>query len=243
MKKTVIIVFLLIAWCYAVLAQRSELGAFGGVAYYHGELNPSQPFLLSKPAFGVVYRYNLHTRLAVKSSLIHGTLHGIGPNASIPTLYTNPGFNTRINELSGQIEFNYFNYFTGSKKTYISPYIFSGISLYVYDTTQNLRSIDPGAAERFLHDAGLGKNSEIAIALPFGVGVKYSLTRIVGLSLEWGMRKTVNDLLDGLNSAGTDQQTTNSKDNDWYSFAGLIVTVKLNANKRANCRETHNVRF
>ncbi|MDP2424569.1 MAG: DUF6089 family protein [Bacteroidales bacterium] len=246
MKKTLIFVFLLACSSVAGFAQRSELGVFGGVSYYHGEFNPFIPFLLQKPAYGLVYRYNIHTRLAIKANLIHGSLDGKGKYAALPTLQL-MSFNTRVNEFSAQLELNYFNYFTGSLRSFISPYIFGGIGFYVFGTTAITPGINPRNQsdwQTFWTKTGAGPKSELAIVFPFGVGVKYSLSKIVGLSLEWGMRKTLNDLLDGLHDFGqSGTQVKNSKDNDWYSFAGAMVTVRLHANKRAMCRETHDVRF
>jgi hypothetical protein len=46
----------------AVLGQTGEVGFFGGVSYYIGDLNPAKHFLSSKPAYGVVARVNLNPR-------------------------------------------------------------------------------------------------------------------------------------------------------------------------------------
>ena len=111
--------------------------------------------------------------------------------------------------------------------------------------------------------------SRFAIAFPFGIGVKYSLTNTIGLTLEWGMRKTTTDYLDDVSTAysakalGFDDdlnpqpvapfdpsgnfregmQRGNSKDNDWYSFAGLSVVFRINFRGKADCNEPHRMRF
>jgi hypothetical protein len=102
---------------------------------------------------------------------------------------------------------------------------------------------------------------QFAFAMPFGLGVKYSLNKIFGVSAEWGMRKTSTDYLDdvsktyyldlsGVNpsSATTEQlasdptlshnagmQRGNSRNKDWYSFAGVSLTVKIRMLKREKC--------
>ena len=51
-------------------AQRhAELGAFGGVAYYLGDINPNQQFYNSSLALGGVYRYNFNRHYALLSDV------------------------------------------------------------------------------------------------------------------------------------------------------------------------------
>ena len=75
MKKLITIIFVLFAG-FTASAQRSEVGLFGGASYYNGDLNPNKPFELSRPAYGLFYRYNFDTRLAVKLSYTKGDIQG-----------------------------------------------------------------------------------------------------------------------------------------------------------------------
>ena len=110
---------------------------------------------------------------------------------------------------------------------------------------------------------GKNKYSRAGTAFPFGVGMKYNLNKNIILGLEWGMRKTFTDYLDDVSSTYADPivlfrengslaaalgdrslskdtqshiglQRGNSRNKDWYSFAGLIITVKLH-NKAETC--------
>ena len=106
--------------------------------------------------------------------------------------------------------------------------------------------------------------SKFQISLPFGVGVKVNLAKNLALSLEWGMRKTFTDYLDDLSTRYYDpqkladangsiaalladkskvndsgysnvgRQRGNPTTKDWYSFAGIALTLKLNG-RREKC--------
>ncbi len=261
MKKTLIFIVLLLGAATVLVAQRSELGVFGGVSYYNGELNPNKPFLLSKPAYGLVYRYNLNTRLALRLNLLEGTLQGNGSNAFIPVI-ASESFMTKIDELSVQMEFNYFKYFTGSKLSFASPYVFAGYGIFMFDPT--IDRPDPLNEFPFVwrsqwESAEGGTRKKFASAIPFGIGFKYSVSHLISLSAEWGMRKTFTllrntkgynhntaDYIDDihvLRDEGSEIQRGNPNDNDWYSFAGAMITVKLIPRKRADCSESHKIKL
>ena len=101
----------------------------------------------------------------------------------------------------------------------------------------------------------------VQISLPFGIGVKVNLAKNLALSLEWGMRKTFTDYLDDVSTRYYDpkkleaangeiavlladkdknkdsgysnvgRQRGNPTTKDWYSFAGIALTVKLKGRK------------
>jgi hypothetical protein len=66
----------------------------------------------------------------------------------------------------------------------------------------------------------LKKYSHFNLAIPLGIGFKYAINRRACLGLEFGMRYTSTDYLDG-------HSDKFSKANDAYSFLNLNVTYKL----------------
>jgi hypothetical protein len=262
---------LLICIAMASQAQRIELGVFGGGSYYMGDLNPKRPFELTQPAFGFVYRYNFHNRIALKASLTRGKVIG----DDLITKYREEraiNFESNINELAAVMEFNFFEYFTGSSRSFITPYIFGGLGVFTFEPkatynnfTYTLRNEKTEIIDTLRTKA---KNySPVAISFPFGIGVKYSVNNVIGITLEWGMRKTTTDYLDDVStvypsdvngnpddpspyppfdpsgnySAG--MQRGNSKDNDWYSFAGVSVIFRINFRGKAGCDEPDRMRL
>lgn len=101
------------------------------------------------------------------------------------------------------------------------------------------------------------KYSLTQFSIPFGVGVKFNTAKRIGINLEWGLRKTFTDYLDDVSGTYVDpvllasangpaaaalsdkslvkeggsdvgRQRGNSFTKDWYSFAGVIITFKIN---------------
>ena len=73
-------------------------------------------------------------------------------------------------------------------------------------------------------------------SFPFGLGLKYNPVENVTVGLEWGMRKTSGqdaDKIDNVFEPGV--RVSNA--NDWYAFAGLWVSVRLNFFNAERCEE------
>jgi hypothetical protein len=267
MRKNCIFILILSLFTPVVQAQHSgDLGLVGGVTYYIGDLNPSIPFKMAKPAFGIVYRHNFNTRVSVRIHGISGTVAG-DDTKSTNNKARNLNFESTITEAGVQGEINFFEYFVGSRMHSITPYLFGGVSAFFFKPYGNVNgtkvALQPLGTEG-QGDAGYDGRKpydQFAFAMPFGLGVKYSLNKIFGVSAEWGMRKTSTDYLDdvsktyyldlsGVNpsSATTEQlasdptlshnagmQRGNSRNKDWYSFAGVSLTVKIRMLKREKC--------
>lgn len=263
--KKYLVALLLAFIVLASQAQRTELGVFGGGAYYKGDLNPNIPFKLTQAAYGFVFRYNFNNRIAVKTNLLKGKVTG----DDLITKHREErgiNFTSDIYELTVMMEFNFYDYFIGSAHNFFTPYLFGGAGAFMFDpkasymgTQYKLRQIqtEGNSYPRF------------AVTFPFGIGVKYSLTNTIGFTLEWGMRKTMTDYLDDVSTTYNAQaiglvnelnpqpvypydpsgnfregmQRGNSKDNDWYSFAGLSVVFRINFMGRARCDEPHRIRL
>lgn len=241
-------------------SQTLELGLFGGGSYYLGELNPGMHFSETQLSYGALARLNLHKRWAFKFSYYRGKLQSDDTkNALIPNNGLN--FQSVINDFSLVAEFNFFEYFTGSKKTYFTPYLFAGIGFFTF----NPKSLD-GVALQPLgtegQNAGFDGRSPYnkwGISFPFGIGVKYSLSERFGLGFEWGMRKTLTDYIDDVSTSyylsGPEidpnnvaaiysdptmdhepyMQRGNDKNWDWFNFFGVSVTYKINLRSRLKC--------
>ncbi|MCF6169513.1 MAG: DUF6089 family protein [Bacteroidales bacterium] len=207
--------FILMMFSLALHAQKTlEVGLFGGGSYYLGEMNPAIPFVNSQLAYGVLARYNINNRTALKFSYSRGTIKGVDPQPAriVPQDYS---FSSAVNDISFVGEFNWWDYFTGSKKSFFTPFIFGGVAYYFSDLNSG-------------------------ISIPFGFGLKYSISERLGLGFEWGMRKTFSDYLDGVNA--TEYQngiSTGDSDKtatwDWYNFTGVTLTYKFILQNKHKC--------
>ena len=258
-NKVIFLIFLMLS-ATITNAQTLEVGGFAGMSYYNGELNPAIPYNQIKFAYGGLVRYNINSRWAVKFSYYKGKLQGSDATGG-SVVNRDLNFKSKINDFSLVAEFNFWEYFTGSKKSYFTPYIFGGISFFTFKST----SI--GGAD--LHAAGTeGQNigfegrspyNQYSFAVPFGFGFKYSVTDRLGVAIEWGMRKTFTDYIDDISTtyyfdavaiaSPTDidllsdptmshdagMQRGDDKTNDWYNFTGVTVTYKFDLKRNKGC--------
>ena len=245
----------------SAFSQTLEVGLFGGGSYYIGDLNPSTPFVNTQIAYGVLVRYNLDERWALKLGVTRGMIKGNSSNTTfLPDRELR--FESPVSDISAVVEFNFFKYFTGSKHNWITPYLFAGIGAFLYEPVAG------GAKLRALGTEGqnigyLGRKpySSTGLSIPFGVGVKASLTKRLALGAYWEMHKTFTDYLDDisttyyLNGPVIDpnvpeqflsdppmtheqgMQRGNSKSKDWYSFAGITLTYRFDLRKSKRCRD------
>ena len=106
-----------------------------------------------------------------------------------------------------------------------------------------------------------GKTSPIGVSIPFGMGVKFSLSRHMAGTVEWRMQKTFTDYLDDVATVYPEgehavytfedgstydltdptgnykpgQQRGNSSFNDWFGMARMSLTWKFNLPDGRGC--------
>jgi len=245
-------------------AQSQEIGLVGGGSYYLGDLNPSYHFLMTRPAYGAVIRYNYGTRWAFRVTGMRGKVMG-DDNVSHTNETRGLKFESHITEIAAAAEFNFFDYYIGSKKNIVTPYIFGGVGVFFYDPRADgvsLRGL--GTEGQNVGFDGRSPYGRVNFAIPFGLGFKYSFSRRFGIAAEWGLRKTFADYiddvsktyyLDGSQISETDpveqllsdptglhqpyMERGNPRTNDWYAFMGLTLSYKFNLFKGRGCPDQH----
>lgn len=250
----------------------AEVGVFLGGSYYIGDLNPLVHFgPMTKPAGGLLFRYNFNQRLAVRANALFGSVQADDALSPSPAQQQrNLNFKSKIAEFSVQAEFNFLDYQIGNERKKFSPYIFLGIAGFNFNPIAQYGNykytLQPLGTEGQGLEGGASKKKYklTQVSIPFGVGFRTNLSKNIGLSVEWGMRKTFTDYLDDVSktyyspailaaehgavaavasdpSKGTDpafsnvgRQRGNPTTKDWYSFAGIGLTLKLKE-KREPC--------
>jgi hypothetical protein len=216
MVKYLVWLILLVSLSSNLPAQKYfDLGFTGGASYYLGEINPSRQFYKPSPAFGAFGRYNLNNRQAFRLSFNYISIKA--SDADFDNVYQqlrNASFSASFIEVASTFEFNFLPYITNKKQKGFSPYLYGGLGY------------------TFLLNGPDNKGSHINV--PFGFGIKYSLSKKVGVGLEWGMRKTFNDYTDNITNPGGEAMKSSFNNNDWYSFAGFFISFRLN-DKSGDC--------
>ena len=234
----------------AAHSQVIEVGGSVGLSYYMGDINPSKPFNQSQLGWGALVRYYSDTRWAFRLAYSNLQLNG-SDKASGYRPERGLSFNDNVNDVALIAEFNFFDYFTGSKRHGLSPYLFGGISVLNF----NPKAEDGTALCNILTDVdydgsipsdGDAKYSKFAVSIPFGVGVKYSLGSKLGVALEWRWDYAFTDWLDDChayyptvnneysdptnftgNSGETYIQRGNKYNNDWYGYLNFSLVYKF----------------
>lgn len=219
--KNLLLLSLFLIFNIPLYCQHSEIGFFGGTAYYIGELNPSVQVLNEvRPALGLFYRKNLNKRYSFRVGANYAKIASSDQFGSRDFAeYRQLSFTSDIIEAYSILEFNFLPYQINNYSTSkFSPYVFIGMAVF------------GGSPEVEYENTNTIESSGIVIApsVPFGMGVKFNLVENFGLSFEWGMRKTFTDEIDGLPETYINgYQLSNTNNNDWYSLLGITLNYKF----------------
>lgn len=265
---------------YAQSPQTIEVGPHIGGTTYVGDLNVwrnmGQWDWKSMKQFhydlGAVARFNYDSRWSFRLDYSHLHLRA-GDSIAAWRPQGNLNFKSTVDDLSLLVEFNFLDYYTGKKDKSISPYIFAGFSgmMYYVQPYTGIDSLDvlyfnnlgenSGGADVFAVDTVLnGRN--FALSIPFGVGVKVSISEHLAATAEWRMHYALNDYLDGVHgnyaerkdhavacdydftdptgSFPAGSQRGNARTNDWFGMFNLSLTWKFVIPDNAACKMTEN---
>ncbi|MES2589671.1 MAG: DUF6089 family protein [Bacteroidota bacterium] len=261
------IIFFLLAFCTISLTfsqrqngkSKSEIGFLAGGSYYIGDLNIKNHFENTDVSFGGIFRYNVHSRMSLRTTFTYGNLKATDADSKLDVERNrNLSFQTDFYEFATGVEFNYLPYQTGHSKYRISPYIYAQIGVFRMNPKANyngdLIELQPLGTEgqgTDLSDHEL--YSKTQICLPLGLGVKFSLSKNISFSLEYGLRKTFTDYIDDVGSSRYADRDQLSQENgpivgdlsnrsldgssfgrrgnpstkDWYFVFGGILSMRL----------------
>lgn len=269
MRQTTIAIasFFLLVSFFPLYSQKAELGFTGGVSLYNGDLSPREYGLYFRelnPAFGVFGRINANPYLSIRLGLTQAKVTGDAINTAYPDRMLN--FRSNITELALTGEFMPFQSGGYRAKVAMAPYLFAGAAAYRFNpqTLYDNNWIDL----RPLGTEGQGlpgyerPYSLTQIAIPLGVGIKFTFHQAWSLGLEFGARKLFNDHLDDISSAevnyldvltgnGTLAATLSNPTikepadvtymrggayKDWYYIGGATLSFRLSETKSRSGR-------
>ena len=193
---------------------RFDFGAGIGMTGYLGDANNSN--LWHSPSWDaeILFRYLMNPRFNFKTNFYVGGLSGNSADMdNVLPDGQNYKFTTTFYELGEMVEFHFFNYGMGEqyrKLKRITPYITAGVGVTAW-------SVD--------------KKFGAAFTIPLGIGVKYKPALRWNLGLEFLMKKTFSDRLDGASLADPlGIKSEFMKNTDWYST--LTFTISYEFSKR-----------
>jgi hypothetical protein len=189
---------------YGPIQQEGEFGIGLGASHYFGDLNTRAHLNRPKLAAGVFFRKNFGNYIALR---VAGNYTRLGYSDKYNThneymVRRNLSFNTNIFELGLQGDFNFFRFLPGDPDFRFTPYVTLGVSAFNYDpyaylggTKYALRPLGTEGQGSSLYPDRKPYNS-MALAIPFGVGLKYALNERMNIGAEVVYRFTNTDYLD-----------------------------------------------
>lgn len=192
---------------FTASAQSWELGGFLGGSGYMGDLNPVQPLKFTNIAFGGQVKRNLDPYWSLKLSLMQGKIGANDARSSnLQFRDRNLSFFSTIGEVSAQTEFNLFKYIpTISDKIY-TPYLFTGVSYIFFNPKTNYAG-DTYELNLYRTEGQTLSTmyKKEALAIPYGIGIKYNITGKWNLIGEIGYRTAFTDYLDDVSGRYPDK--------------------------------------
>jgi hypothetical protein len=190
------------------IIQEGEFGVGIGAAHYFGDLNTKARLNRPKPAATAFFRKNFGNYIALRVGASYARV-GYSDVYNMHNEYMqrrNLSFTSSIWELGLQGDFNFYRFMPGDRDFSFTPYITGGVGVFNYDPFAYLK--DEKHYLRPLGTEGQGSAayperkpySSMAISIPFGVGIKYSINERINLGLEIVHRFTNTDYLDDVSS-------------------------------------------
>jgi hypothetical protein len=194
--------FLIVILCLAVngFAQRVELGLLGGVCNYWGDLSPTMVSNETQPTFGFFTRLNLNHTWAIKAELNRLTVSGADANFDFNKT-RNLSFKSDINEAAVIFEFNYLKYSTHVLDENFTSYLFLGVGAFQFNPQAQLNGTWYDLSDYKTEGVDYKK---LSVAVPFGIGIKWMLSKKFAFESQLNFRKTYTDYLDDVSNVYPD---------------------------------------
>jgi len=206
-----VIIFVCLISIQDVFGQLTEAGFEIGAFNFSGDLSRKYSLKSHRPAASVFLRSNISNAVGLKYGISGGMLNGINkisdPDAGQSS---DENFNVFLLEAFGLFEFYFLDYKSKGSRVHWTPYLSLGLGVFT-----------------FLGDVAKNTDySKVQPAIPFGLGIKYQVSKKIDLGFEASARATFFDNLDGVGDdvpPGQDYDLGNKYDFDAYFFIGFTI--------------------
>jgi len=237
---------------------RSELGFMVGGSYYIGDLNQKH-FKNTNLAGGLLFRFNIHSRLAWRTNFTYCFVEGYDSESNRDLLVNrNLSFQSKLYELGTGLEFTYLPFEMGHDRYKGTAYLLAELALVRMNPTTDYNGDQVELQPLGTEGQGTSLTSKSTylktqLAVPLGVGLRFSLGKNACINFEYGIRFLFTDYLDDVGSYRYADETVilsengpiaaelsnrsldgsrfgrrgNPTSRDWYSFFGAGLTFRL----------------
>ena len=207
-------------------AQIHELGAFVGASNTIADVGATHPVYGNSPVYGLIYKWNITTRYAIRSSFKYSTLKSYDYYAQDLSRFSRfLTIDNNVLEFALGMEVNFFDFNLHNDDKEISPYVFAGVGYFQHEANRFIQTEDQAGTSFYTSEKYDG---ELVWSIPLVVGIKASISPLFIVGLETGIRYALTDNLDGSNPggefSGDEYKRGNLHNNDWYVFTGLTFS-------------------
>jgi outer membrane protein OmpA-like peptidoglycan-associated protein len=238
--------FLLYFLCTGLFinAQDWEVGLQGGLSQYYGDVTNNEISLLGEsrnPYGGLFVRGYFGNALGVR---FNGNIAEYAGNDINTDAVATRGLSFKSNsvELSAQLEYH----LLGRERRF-SPYVFGGLGFLQAYARPEFSNAVSSIRDRISADRALGAD-KAGLVIPLGVGLNFHPIKdnLTSVGIEYSLRPTSMDLLDGISNAG------DPDNNDWGGTLGLVVGFPIGgvdtdgdgvSDKRDECPNTFGLKL
>lgn len=185
-------------------AQNWEVGGMLGASNYNGDLARELVLKETHLAGGIFLRYNVSKYFSLRPALQIGTISGDDKNFS-ENKYRNLSFKSNISELSGMMEFNFRPFGARVRTERFTPYVGLGVAVFRFNPKAEFNG-DEFALQSLRTEGQSSGYSLVQMAVPFGMGLKWSVNDNFTLGFEFIYRKTFTDYLDDVSTQYPDMK-------------------------------------
>jgi hypothetical protein len=165
-------------------------------------------------AFQAFGRWNFTEAWVLRLDYKYMALQGLDKNNNTPIsqIRNYNEFSRQIHQFSVNGEYNFLNFRSSNKKVKFCPYITAGAGLY------RIQEYEYGSSQ-----------PNFNFCIPFGLGIKYALTKNFNVGAVFETTKTFNSQLDNITSTNPKGMSPkikayNEATNDWFYFLGINVS-------------------
>lgn len=184
-----------------------EVGGWGGIAYYFGDINSDFDLKHPGPSLGIGARYNFNERVCLKFSGNASYVSASDANSTNSFQQKrNLSFQTLVFDGSAQMEFNFLTYTHGSRDEFFTPYLLGGITVFNFNPKTEYQG--EVYELRPLGTEGQFKGEEYystQLGLIVGGGFKFDLSYRWSINIEIATRQLFTDYFDDVSGKYADK--------------------------------------
>ncbi|WP_406823658.1 DUF6089 family protein [Pedobacter sp. KACC 23697] len=201
--KQLFIIALLIFCAQVVHAQRTvvgdpswEVGMMAGGAGYMGDLNQNNPLQISGLSGGAYVKRNFNQYVGIRLNYTYGQIRADDASSGNEQFRErNLRFKTTLNEFSGLVDFNFFNFNLGGGTRQFTPYLFTGVGLLVFKPTVDVYG-EKYRLDRLATEGQDNSYKNAVLTIPYGLGLRYNYKDTWSVFTELGYRTPLTDYID-----------------------------------------------